>query len=380
MKKKNITILALHLNYGGVEKYISSLCKMLENDYNIKIIVTYNNNYKTAFEFSENIEIEYLIDRMPNKKEIFEAIKNKKIFKFFKESLIGLRIIFLKYFRNIKAIRHIDSDIVITTRIFHNKLISKFSDKKLIKIATEHNYHQNDQKYIRKLIKSLNNFDYLITVSKTLCDFYKDRLSCTNVLFIPNVLDYIPLEKSKFKKNNIISIGRLSPEKGFFDLLSIFEKVKKRLDIKLFLIGDGPLKDELQLYIDNHKLSDSVFLTGFLPQEEIKKFMLASKLYVMTSFTESFGLVLIEAMSYGLPCVAFDSASGAKEIIKNNKNGFLVEERNFDKMAETIVKLVENEKQLNEMSGEAVKTSENYSISKIKQKWIKLLQDALEEK
>ena len=75
MKKKNITILALHLNYGGVEKYISSLCKMLENDYNIKIIVTYNNNYKTAFEFSENIEIEYLIDRMPNKKEIFEAIK-----------------------------------------------------------------------------------------------------------------------------------------------------------------------------------------------------------------------------------------------------------------------------------------------------------------
>ena len=81
MKKKNITILALHLNYGGVEKYISSLCKMLENDYNIKIIVTYNNNYKTAFEFSENIEIEYLIDRMPNKKEIFEAIKNKKIFK-----------------------------------------------------------------------------------------------------------------------------------------------------------------------------------------------------------------------------------------------------------------------------------------------------------
>ena len=54
---KTITILALHLSYGGVEKYISSLCKMLHNDYKIRIISTYNNDNKTAFEFDKNVEI-----------------------------------------------------------------------------------------------------------------------------------------------------------------------------------------------------------------------------------------------------------------------------------------------------------------------------------
>lgn len=78
---KKITILALHLNFGGVEKYISSLCKMLEDDYDIELVVTYKS--KPAFEFSEKIKIRYLINSMPNKEDFKNCLKNKKTFKNF---------------------------------------------------------------------------------------------------------------------------------------------------------------------------------------------------------------------------------------------------------------------------------------------------------
>lgn len=75
-ERKKITIFALHLGFGGVEKYLSSLCKMLEENYDIEIISTYKVLDKPAFPFSEKVKITYLIDDKPNKEEFKQA--NKK--------------------------------------------------------------------------------------------------------------------------------------------------------------------------------------------------------------------------------------------------------------------------------------------------------------
>jgi hypothetical protein len=72
---KKITILALHLGYGGIEQYISSLCKMLDNDYEIEIISTYKVLDKPAFTFNKNIKITYLMDFGPNKQALKESLK-----------------------------------------------------------------------------------------------------------------------------------------------------------------------------------------------------------------------------------------------------------------------------------------------------------------
>ena len=92
--KKKVTILALHLGYGGIEKYISSLCQMLEDNYEINIISTYKTTPKPAFKFSENIKIEYLIEDRPYKEEMIETFKFgqfKKAFKYFKINFYILR-------------------------------------------------------------------------------------------------------------------------------------------------------------------------------------------------------------------------------------------------------------------------------------------------
>lgn len=374
MKDKTITILALHLNFGGVEKYISSLCKMLQDNYNINIICTYNNNNKTAFEFDKHINIEYLIDEMPNRSELINALKQKKVFEFILELLKSIKIIILKYWKNIKAIRKIDSEYIITTRTFHNKLVSLFAKKSSIKIATEHNYHNNNDNYVNELIKSVKKFDFLVVVSRELEQYYLNKRINPQVVYIPNTIDEIPTNKTNLNKNTLISVGRFSLEKGFDDLIRVFNKVHAEIpDSKLVLIGDGSEKDKIKSLIDDYNLNKAITLPGFLTQKQIEKYMLNSKLYVMTSITESFGLVLIEAMRYGVPCIAFDSASGAKQIIDNNINGLLVSNRSIDEMAKQIIKLLQNDTLLTKYSKNSIKDSKKYYIENVKKEWLKLL-------
>lgn len=372
LKEDEITILALHLNYGGVEQYISSLCKMLDKKYKINIITTYKILDKPAFYFSDKINITYLINDKPNKEEFKIAIKNKNILSIINEGFKSIKILYLKRVRNIKAIKNIDSKYIITTRYFHSLLVGKYADKNIIKIATEHNYHNNDNKYIKKVVGSVKRFNYLILVSNNLKEFYKDKVKCKCV-FIPNVIDKLPNKSTDLKENNIINIGRLEKEKGQSDLIDIVYELKKDIkDIKLYLIGDGSLKSSLEEKVKSLNLEDTVIFTGFISKEEIEKYMIKSKLFVMTSFTESFGIVLTEAMSYKVPCIAYDCADGARELLKNN-NGVLIKDRNQKEMVNKIKKLLKDKKEMEKISNLGYNSCKKYLIENVKKEWLEIL-------
>lgn len=367
-----ITILSLHLGYGGIEQYISSLCKMLENDYKINIVSTYKVTPKPPFPFSDKIKITYLLDYGPNKLVFKEALKEHNILKILSEGLKSIKILFLKYYLNIKAIKKIDSKYIITTRDFHNKLVGTYAKKNIIKIATEHNYHNNNQKYINKLVTSVKNFDYFVLVSDSLTKFY-ERLVRPKCVFIPNIIDSLPKERTSLDKNIIVSIGRMEWEKGFEDLIDIVNLVKKDIpNIKLYLMGDGSLKPELIHKVKELSLTNNIIFTGFIPKNEMAKYLVQAKLYVMTSHTESFGLVLLEAMSYGIPCIAFDSADGAKELLKQSR-GILITNRDKSNMAKEIINLLDNNKELTALSNKSIEYAKNYLPDKVKNKWLNIL-------
>ena len=97
----------------------------------------------------------------------------------------------------------------------------------------------------------------------------------------------------------------------------------------------------------------------------------------MTSLEESFGLVLIEAMSYGLPCIAFDSAKGATSII-DNSCGYIVKDRNIDEMANNIdnyLKLPSKEKK--KLGKNARANSKKYEFNSIKKEWLKFMNEVI---
>ena len=384
VKKINkISIIVLHLGYGGVENSICSLANILSNYYNVEIISTYKLLNSPAFYLNPQIKIKYLIKNLsPNKTELKNALKNKNILKFIKEIFISTKILFLKKFKLIREIKQINSDIIISTRAFHNTLVGKYSKKGIIKIAQEHNYHNNNYNYINKLLKSLKNIDYLMPVSRNLTNFYIEKLKNKKikVMYIPHALDIFPPKTSNLETQNIISIGRLSKEKGFSDLIKVYKKLyEKNKNCKLKIIGDGIEKDYLNSIILKENLSSNIELCGFKNKKEISDIMLNSSLYLMTSYTESFGLVLIEAQSYGIPIIAFDSAQGAQEIIKNGINGFLIKDRNINEMAHISNTLLNNLK-LRKKLGEAGRNhSRKYKKENIEKMWIDFLDKIYQE-
>lgn len=367
-----ITILALHLGYGGIEQYLSSLCKMIQDDYKVEIITTYKLQDKPAFEFDKNIKIKYLINKGPNKEELKTAIKEKAFLNILKEGIKTIIILYKKIFYNIEAVENTNSKYIITTRDFQNYIAGEYSRQEIIKIATEHNYHNNNKKYINTLIESVSKTNYFVLVSEELKEFYSNKVSAT-CLYIPNVIDNLPKKEAKGNSHTLISIGRLSKEKGQIDLIDVVSIIKNKYkDIKLYLIGDGEEKEKLEKYIKKNKLEKYIILTGFLAKKDIELKLLESSVFVTTSHTESFGLVVLEASSYKLPVVAFDSAKGIKALLSDG-NGILVSDRNKNKMAKEIIKLFEDKEHYEKIATKGYNNCKKYLAKNVKKDWLELL-------
>ena len=372
---KKIAILSLHLNYGGVEKAVSTLANMLCDDYKVEIICTYKMGNKPVYKIDDKVKIKYLIPYGPNKKEIKQNFKNFKIFNLLKEGIKAIKVLYLRKKTMIDYIKNSDADVIISTRVLFTNYLSKYGKESIIKIAQEHRHHLNDQKYIQNLNDACKNIDYLLPVSKELTNFYTATLTGkVKCYYMPNSLNNIPEIDSDYTKN-VVTVGRLSKEKGFDDLIDVFKKVvAKNPNYKLDIIGDGPERNNLKDIIANLHLENNIILHGFQNKDYINDVLSHSKAFIVTSYTESFGIALLEGMSYGLPGIIFDSASGSLELIKNNFSGYVIKNRSKDVMAKKIIKLLDNKKEISIMGKNAKETAKKYSFEKIKERWLNFLE------
>ena len=373
--ENKVTILALHLGTGGIEKYVSDLSKMLNKRYNVEIVSTYKVNEKPAFNFPKDVKVTYLINDYPRKKEFKLALNEKNIQNMLKYGYQLGKIYILRYLKNVLYIEENNSKYIITTREFHNKLVGSNKNRDTIAIATEHNYHNNDKKYVKKLCFSCNNIDYLVLVSEELKEFYEKLLEDTKCIYIPNVIDNRSKYREKKKVNNkLVTVGRLVKEKGYEDLIDIINIIKNDIpNITLDIYGDGELKKVLAKKIKEKNLEKNINLCGFVKYDKLMEKIKNYDLYMMTSYTESFGLVLLEAMSQSVACIGFDSANGVKTLLNENR-GLLIENRDKEKYAKSVVDLLNNINKLNELSNNAYEYIKIYDAKNIQNMWLNLLE------
>lgn len=368
---KKVQILALHLNHGGIEKAIADLANNLTPYFNVEIISTYNINNKPAYDINNKVTVRYLINNLKPERDLFK--KYVKSFHFFKAFILGIKsikIIKLKKKLMIKEIKNSDADVIISTRIYHNRLLSKYGKSNIKKIAWEHNHHQNNDKYFSDVIKSAENLDYLVLVSKSLYNDYAESMkNCLcKCVYIPNMIDIKKPVISKLDSNILINVSRFSKEKGLFDLIDVVEIIKDTINnIKLELIGDGPLFNEIKSYVLEKKLQDNVIFYGFQSSDFVNNHLSKAALYVMTSFTESFGISLLESFSHGVPAIAFDSAEGACELIDNKE--LLIKDRNKEEMAREIIQILDDRKTLSSYGNTSLSISSNFIPDKVVKKW-----------
>ena len=342
IKSKKLTFLLLHIGYAGIETSVVNQANTLIEDYEVEIISFYKLKKNQSNRLDAKIKVKYLYEGEPNKEEFKKALKDHKYIKLFKEGLKAIDILIKKKVLVIDSIISCDSEYIISTRYEFSTLLSKYGSKNSVKIAEEHHYHNNNQKYINIIKHKYQNIDYLFALTKTLEDDYKKFLKNnkhTKVVLIPNMLYELPVESSTLKEKNILSLGRLDYGKKNDDIIRAFSKIEDK-DWKLYILGDGSEMDNLSKLVEELKLQDRVFLEGYKTKEEIKEYMLKSSIFLMASLTEGLPMVLLEAMSYGIPCIAYETASGTNDIISDSINGYVIKERNEKEYVDKINQLI----------------------------------------
>ena len=368
---KKLKILMLHLGYGGVEKQTITMANNLCDKYNIEIVSFYKLAKDPAYEIASNIKIKYLYDGKPNREEFKKDLKQIRLFKCFKEGIKALKILYLKNKLMKKEILLNDADIYFSTRTEYGKLLSKYGDKNKLKITEEHNFF-DDEKYQKEIIKGYQNLDYIVVISKYHEKMYNEWFKNSNVKIvrIENILNSISNKKTMLNNNAIIAVGRFDPIKDFSSLIEVMHlAVKDNPTLKLYLLGNGKERDLLINKIKKYELEKNIIMPGFVSPKDVLQYELKSDIYIMTSLKECFPMVLLEAYSCGLPVISFDILTGPKEIVKDNKTGYLIKNRLVKEMASKINELLKDKKKLKEFSTNAYEESKKYTIDKIMKKW-----------
>ena len=366
---KKITFLMLHLNYGGIEKQVTTLANNLCDKYDIEILSLYNILGHSFYNLDTRIKVKYILPYGPNKKDIIDNLKKFKFISFLKEINKSVKILYNKYIKIGKIIKNLDCDILVSSRIEFSKQIKR---NDILVISQEHSYN-NTNKYISKVKKSFKNVDCLVVMTKKAEENYKKWLNTANlktkVVTIPNITDEVS-KYSKLDKKQIISIGRLEEVKDFPMLIDVFKIVHERHpDWKLKICGEGSKRKEIEEKIKENNIEEFVILTGRIKIEDLNREILNSSISILTSKSESFSLAITSCMSMGVPCVSFDIDVGPREIIEDGYNGYIVKSRNSTSMALKVCKLIEDEKLRKEFSKEAIMSSKKYFPINIVKKW-----------
>ena len=371
-KIKKVTILMLHMQHGGIEKQTITFANELSKKYNVEIISTYSMKKEPAYEVNDKIKIRYLINDAPNRNEFKQALKTKNILKIAKESIKAIKILYLKKELMRKEIKKLKTDFVLSTRIEYADMLSKYAPKDVVTITQEH-LHDDSEKYVKRVKKAFKNLDYLVVLGPGSMENYSKWLEENKkikIVEIPNILEEIPKESSLLDSYKIISVGRLHPVKDFETLIYVFEKVQEKLPYAtLTIVGGGDEFEKLINLVKQLNLENKIKITGMVSKEDVKKYLLESDIYVMTSITECFPMVLLEASSCSLPLISFDVPVGPKAIINNGKNGYLIKDRDKDKMAEKIIELFDNRDKLKEFGKYSKENSKKYLPENIMEKW-----------
>lgn len=179
------------------------------------------------------------------------------------------------------------------------------------------------------------------------------------------------------RKNCIGFVGELRDIKGITKLIRAMPEILKILDMNLFVIGDGNLKEEIKKFLKNRNLEKNVQLMGWVENKDLPDYLNEFKLLVLPSFTEGLPNIIVESMSCGTPVLA-STVGAIPDIIIDGENGFLIEDISEKNIAKKIVNIFETEN-LSKISSEAhAKAIQDFDFEKILKLWIPIFSKKLD--
>jgi glycosyltransferase involved in cell wall biosynthesis len=231
----------------------------------------------------------------------------------------------------------------------------------------------------------LNNLDSLVVVSNELKNEVnklnlKKQLEIKTIpmgvddkKFNPSKYQKWIKEKYKIKDSFLLFVGRLSKEKGVKYLLRAMPKViEKNYKVKLLIIGDGPLKTDLQKEAMKLKISDNVLFLEKIPNDELPPYFATADIFIGPSLREGFGLVFVEALMTKTSVIS-SNLKTISDIIINDKTGIQINIKDTEKFSNTIINLLSNKEKRDQLSEKGYEHAKNnFSLNIISNKYNQL--------
>lgn len=341
---------------GGVERVVTNLINNLHPYYDITILV--KDDGKCFYPLEKNVQIKsincFLNFDMDHKyKRIINVLRNTGT------SIHKLR----KHFRNNNY------DYVYTaTPLDSFQAYFSLQDKSKL-IVSEH-ASRDAYNYIYKRMRSYV-YRRVQTVSvPTTLDTARYKNDGYKSVYVPHLTTYSTNLCQSKKRKIVLNVGRLTEDKQQILLLKIWKNVLTKRGISgwiLLIIGEGELKNEINASIQTMGLQDSVKLLN--ATSHIEKYYEKASIFSFTSRMEGYGMVLTEAMSYGLPCISFDCPSGPRDIITDSEDGYLISCFDIEEYSNKLYDLMLNDNKRLSFSKNALKKIENWDNIGIIEKW-----------
>lgn len=220
--------------------------------------------------------------------------------------------------------------------------------------------------------KKVKAFDKFIVLTEE----DKEYWNTDNIQVIPNFITGMPPCQYNPDTSRAIAVGRLSFQKGYSRMIRAWETVHRECPgWKLDIYGGGEEEEELKALIDRLNLNETITInppTAYIGEEYGN-----SSLFLLSSRYEGFPMVLLEAMSYGLPIISFDCKCGPKDLITDGKDGILVKEGDVQAFAASIVSLIKDRERRKVLSENTRLKINNFTEERIMEKWTRLFNEII---
>ena len=348
---------------GGVNSVVLGLCDELRGEYDVSIISICSSQSENDvkldgvkfFELNEDINNRLSVVALRSFLKLKKILKKEKFDIIFMEGHYTPAVVLLSSFL-------LKSKIVFCD---HGSLLNQIKDKKIV--------------FLRKIASKFSSKTVVLTKKNhdDYCDLLKinpDRI--VNIYNFCNEKFYEHSGNYNIESKKILSVGRLSNEKGFDLALKVAKRVlDKYKNWEWHVYGDGPERKSLEEKIQKYNLKNKFILKGNID----KTYTIYNEysIFVMPSYREGLSLVLIEAQINKLPCVSFDCIAGPNEIVLNGVNGFLISCYNIIDMSDKIRVLIENKDIRKKFSENSHNNLEKFKKVNIMKKWRNLIEELI---
>ncbi|MBE1593272.1 glycosyltransferase [Nonomuraea angiospora] len=370
---RQVKILLLHAHgMGGTVRTAFNLAGTLVADHDVEIVSVIKTRDKSFFEVPQGVRVTFLDDRM-NRRPRGALLRSRLIPP---EEAAYDRFDLRTDLALLRFLRGLRTGVLITTRPGLNLATALLAPPGVITIGQEHTGFGSHKPSVRKMItRRYGRLDALVTLTEADLSAYRAALGARaprHLLRIPNATPPLTGGPSALTAKTVVAIGRLTKVKGFDLLLHAWRQVNGvRPGWTLRIVGSGPERARLLKLVGELGPACSVELSG--PSRDIGAELDDASIFVLSSRREGFPMTILEALSKGVPVVAFDCPYGPGEIITHGHDGLLVPRRDVVALAAALGLLIDAETERQLMGRAALTTSKRYDPEIVGRRWSELL-------